>query len=93
MESRDWQVSNLQIIQVEVLQLVHEKDNIKMMNISPEVLKEAVDIVVDQLVGVTDLYPVQMELLHSLLQEKNIFFTSATNSGKTLPAVVVKLQS
>ena len=69
MESRDWQVSDLQFIQVEVLQLVHEKDDIKMMNISQEVLKEAVNIVVDQLVGITDLYPVQMELLRSLLHE------------------------
>ena len=68
--------------------MVHEKDDIKMMSISQEVLKEAVNIVVDQLVGITDLYPVQMELLHSLLHEKNIFFTSATNSGKTLPAVI-----
>ena len=52
MESRDWQVSNLQFILVEVLQLVHEKDNIKMINISQEVLKEAVNIVVDPLVGI-----------------------------------------
>ena len=63
-------------------------NSIKMMNISPEVLKEAVDTIVDQLVGIDDLYPVQMDLLHSLLHEKNIFFTSATNSGKTLPAVI-----
>ena len=79
---------DLQSFQAELFQLVHEKNNIKMVNIPPEVLKEAVNIVVDQLVDITDLYPVQMELLNSLLHEKNIFFTSATNSGKTLPAVI-----
>ena len=58
------------------------------MHVSLEVLEGVVDIVVDQLVGIDDLYPVQMELLQSLLNERNIFFTSATNSGKTLPAVM-----
>ena len=50
------------------------------------VLEEAVEIVVEKLTGISELYPVQMQLLESLVKKNNVFFTSPTNSGKTLPA-------
>ena len=50
--------------------------------------KKAVGIVVANLAGIDDLYPGQYELLEALMKNENIFYTSATNSGKTLPAVM-----
>ena len=47
-----------------------------------------VDNVVDKLPGIENLYPAQIQLLDTLLKKDNIFFTSATNSGKTLPAII-----
>ena len=49
-------------------------------------LKEVVDNVVDTLSGISGIYPVQLQLLEALVKNNNVFFTSATNSGKTLPA-------
>ena len=37
------------------------------------------------------MYPTQWSLLHALLKNENVFFTAATNSGKTLPAVIFPL--
>ena len=52
-----------------------------------EDLEAAVSSVLEDLRGIDELYPTQMELLSSLLGKESIFFTSATNSGKTLPCV------
>ena len=51
-------------------------------------LKVAVENVIEQIDGIDELYPIQMQLLSSLVKRENVFFTSATNSGKTLPAVI-----
>ena len=49
---------------------------------------DCVSLVVEELNHVTSLYPVQNELLDALYEHENIFFTSCTNSGKTLPAIM-----
>ena len=59
-----------------------------MLEVSSVVLEEAVEIVVEKLTGISELYPVQMQLLESLVKKNNVFFTSPTNSGKTLPAPI-----
>ena len=58
------------------------------MDIRSEDLNKSVDNVVERLTGISELYPVQLELLTALVTKENIIFTSATNSGKTLPAVL-----
>lgn len=50
--------------------------------------KKAIKNVVINLTGIDDLYPGQYDLLEALMKNVNIFYTSATNSGKTLPAVI-----
>ena len=50
--------------------------------------KKAIDNVMVNLTGIDDLYPGQYDLLEALMKNENIFYTSATNSGKTLPAVM-----
>ena len=57
-----------------------------MFEVPSHVLKEVVDNVVDTLSGISEIYPVQLQLLEALVKNNNVFFTSATNSGKTLPA-------
>lgn len=59
-----------------------------MLEISSDDLKRSVDNVVERLTGISELYPVQMQLLTALIKKENIIFTSCTNSGKTLPAVL-----
>ena len=59
-----------------------------MQEVRSEDLNTAIQIVVDNLPGISELYPNQRQLLESLVKQRNIFFTSATNSGKTLPAVI-----
>ena len=59
-----------------------------MIDVSSPDLDKAIKSVLDNLAGINHLYPGQLELLQSLLQNDNIFYTSATNSGKTLPAVI-----
>ena len=51
-------------------------------------LNTAIGNVLDDIVGIDELYPVQIELLSALVQKNNTFFTSSTNSGKTLPCVL-----
>ena len=58
------------------------------MDIRSEDLNKSVDNVVERLTGISELYPVQIELLTALMKKENIIFTSCTNSGKTLPAVL-----
>ena len=59
-----------------------------MTQISKVDLDEAIKAVLQDLSGISSLYPTQYEILSSLLQHDNVFFTSSTNSGKTLPAVI-----
>ena len=58
----------------------------------PKVLSEdldnAITLVLEQVEGINELYPVQIQLLQALVKMESVFFTSATNSGKTLPAVI-----
>ena len=51
-------------------------------------LDKAIKAVVADLKGIEHLYPGQYELLTKLFDEANIFYTSSTNSGKTLPGVI-----
>ena len=59
------------------------------MSVSEEDLNIAVDNVLQRLVGITKLYPGQMELLSKLVEGQNIFYTSATNTGKSIPPVLL----
>ena len=51
-------------------------------------LQRAINEILEHLPAIDQLYPIQHELLTSLTQNDNIFFTSSTNSGKTLPTVI-----
>ena len=51
-------------------------------------LHSAIEKVVLSLHGIDRLYDRQVSLLKYLLRGDNIFFTSPTNSGKTIPAVI-----
>ena len=53
-------------------------------------LQEAVSEVLKN-VDIESLYPNQWTLLRAIFEEENIFFTSATNSGKTIPPVLYPL--
>lgn len=53
-----------------------------------EDLQRAVSQVVYQLKGIDDLYDHQYDLLRTILTNDHIFYTSSTNSGKTLPTVM-----
>ena len=58
------------------------------MNVTDAHYQKAVGEVVNELVGISNLYPGQYELLDALMRDQNIFYTSSTNSGKTLPGVI-----
>ena len=45
-------------------------------------LDQAIQNVVGRLHGIDKLYPTQVQLLDNLVNKDNVFFTSATNSGK-----------
>ena len=49
----------------------------------------SVKTVIGSLPGVTELYPHQLELLNCLVNRKNVIMTSPSNSGKTLPALIL----
>ena len=59
------------------------------MTVSKEDLEVAVGRVVKNLIGIDKLFPSQMELLTVLVEGHNTFFTAPTNSGKTLPPVLL----
>ena len=59
-----------------------------MDEISPRDLDMAIHAVLEELHGISDLYPNQYEILTTLVHNQNIFYTDATNSGKTLPVVI-----
>ena len=59
------------------------------MAVSNEDFDQAVDLIVKQLPGVEKLYPSQTKLLRLLVEKADVFLTSPTNSGKTLPPVIL----
>ena len=59
-----------------------------MMNVSSTAMQNAIAKVVGNLRGITSLYPNQLSLLDALFSFDSIFYTSATNSGKTLPPLM-----
>ena len=59
-----------------------------MSNTKPEDLERAIKEVVKNLNGIDSLYPGQLEIIQTIFHSDHIFYTSSTNSGKTLPAVI-----
>ena len=59
-----------------------------MIEVDPFHLNDAVKAVLENVDGISDLYPSQYEILTALLQNDTIFYTGSTNSGKTLPTVI-----
>ena len=61
-----------------------------MTSVTEEDFDNAVKTVLENLSGVDSLYPAQMEVLRSLvIDTDNLFVTAPTNSGKTLPPVML----
>ena len=54
-------------------------------------LTKAVEAVLQNLIGINELYPTQLKLLEALLDSEHVFYTGSTNSGKTLPTVMYPL--
>ena len=59
------------------------------MTVSKEDLEVAVGRVMKNLIGIDQLFPSQMQLLTILVEGHNTFYTAPTNSGKTLPPVLL----
>ena len=59
--------------------------------IAKEHLQQAIGKVISKIDSIDQLYPVQEQLIEALVMKGNIFFTSATNSGKTLPVAIYPL--
>ena len=59
-----------------------------MIRVKSEHLDKAIEDVLETVHGVRDLYPNQKELVETLFENDNIFYTDSTNSGKTLPTVL-----
>ena len=59
-----------------------------MTQVTPSDLAEAITAVIADIDGISELYPSQRELIATLFQHDNIFYTASTNSGKTLPTVL-----
>ena len=59
-----------------------------MMQVKSCDLDHAIQVVLNRLNGVSELYPDQYALLQILFEKDNIFYTNGTNSGKTIPAVI-----
>ena len=49
----------------------------------------AINKVVHNLCGIEHLYEDQITILRHLVNQNNVFYTSPTNSGKTLPPVIL----
>ena len=61
-----------------------------MKPVPEEDFDHAVETVVSNLSGIASLYPSQLEVLRSLVVEQdNLFVTQPTNSGKTIPVVIL----
>ena len=52
-------------------------------------VESAINRVVRKLPGIDSLYPSQKDVLIRLLNNENIFLTTPTNSGKSLPPVIL----
>ena len=61
---------------------------IRMCEVLEEDLATAIKHVLENIEGISELYPLQIKLLSSLVKQENVFFTASTNAGKTLPAVI-----
>ena len=59
-----------------------------MTPVLPSDLNDAIKTVLTKLNGISDLYPHQHQLLQTIIENDNIFYTNSTNSGKTLPTVI-----
>ena len=59
------------------------------MNVLESDFNLAVDNVVSTLDGILQLYEGQKKLLRNLVDRENVFYTSPTNSGKTIPPVIL----
>ena len=59
-----------------------------MAKVSESDLDAAIKIVLAKIDGIDNLYPAQYDLIKCLMENENIFFTSSTNSGKTLPIII-----
>ena len=59
-----------------------------MAQVRPSDLDRAISDVLENLVGINELYPGQYQLLQSLMENESVFYTSCTNSGKTLPTII-----
>ena len=49
----------------------------------------AIDEVVSRLTGIESLFDGQLTLLQHLIRGENVFYTSPTDSGKTIPPVIL----
>ena len=58
-------------------------------SVNEDVLNIAVANVLASLQGVNNLYDSQLSTLKLLLEGKNVFLTSPTNSGKSLPPLIL----
>ena len=59
-----------------------------MVPVSSDDLEDAIKSVLTKLNGINDLYAHQYQLLKTIIENDNIFYTNSTNSGKTLPTVI-----
>ena len=59
------------------------------MLVREEDFSKAVQVIVNGLPGIEELYTSQIDLLKCLVEGNNIFLISPTNSGKTLPPIIL----
>ena len=62
-----------------------------MTDVTSADLKEATQSVLSKVKGISELYPNQQEIISAIFENDHIFYTSSTNSGKTLSAVIYPL--
>ena len=62
-----------------------------MTDVTSADLNKAIQSVLSEVSGISELYPNQQEILSAIFANDHIFYTSSTNSGKTLSAVIYPL--
>ena len=62
-----------------------------MTDVTSADLSKAIQSVLSNVSGISELYPNQQEIISALFENDHIFYTSSTNSGKTLSAVIYPL--
>ena len=62
-----------------------------MTDVTSTDLNNAIQSVLSKVSGVSELYPNQQEIISTLFNNDYVFYTSSTNSGKTLSAVIFPL--